>query len=179
MTITRREAMKRGGNAVVAAAALSVVPTIAGSAGEDTKLLSRVEVFWAAHKEAVGCFEKWLTEKHRVEALPECPVFRYPEATKEDHERFYAFLADHGVNALANSSHKANKRMGRAVKAVFDTPAKAYHGVLAKLKIVEAALGPGGGMGDEELEAFQDYEAPWLENAIMDFERLADQRRAI
>ena len=166
MRTTRRNVLKGGGKAVVSVVALPFLSTMALGAEQDAKLLSRIEAFWAAHKEAVDCSGKWLTEKHRVEALPGCPSFR-------DGNRFYAFLTDHGVNALAHASHKANKRMGRTVKAVFDIPAKTYQGVLAKLKIVEVAYGTGNEDGDTDLEVYQELEAPWLENAIGDFERLA------
>ncbi len=36
-------------------------------------------------------------------------------------------------------------------------PAKSLRGALEKLKIVEAAYGTRGGLGDETLEANQDY----------------------
>ena len=146
--------------------------TIAVGAGGDAKLLSRIEAFWAAHKETVDSLEKWVAEKHRVGALPECPAFVFPAESRKGYEAYQAFLKDHGVQALCSAFKKANKRQGKTVKAVFDTPARTYQGVLAKLKIVEAALGPGDGRGDENLEVFQDYEAPWLANAIGDFERL-------
>ena len=85
-------------------------------------------------------------------------------------------MKDHGIDALADASNEANERQGRAVKLVFDTPAKTYQGVLAKLKIVEVAYGTGNADGDADLEANQDLDAPWLESVIGDFERLAGRR---
>ena len=171
--LSRRETLTRGGQVVVAAAVLPVIPTIALGAGQDAELLCRVEAFWPAHKEAVGCHEKWVAEKHRVEALPECPPFVVPVKNREAFERYNAFLKDHGIGALAGASGEAWEREARAVKLVFDTPAKTYQGVLAKLKIVEEAYGTGSGDGDADLEGNQDLDAPWLENVIADFERLA------
>ena len=180
MNISRRDAMKRGGEAVVVAAAISVSPTIAVGASGDAKLLSRIEAFWAAHNEAAVSSEKWIAEKKRVEALPECPPFLFPEATREDHQRYFAFLVEHGVDALADASNKANKRQGKAIKAVFDIPATTYQGVLGKFQIVHVAYGNGTDIGnDVDLECWQDHAAPWLENAIGDFERLAGHGRAI
>jgi len=170
--ITRRETLARGGQAVAAAAVLSTLPSIA-HAEDDAKLLSRVEGFWPAHKAAADCHERWVAEKHRVEALPECPPFVVPVKNREAFERYNAFLKDHGIGALAGASGEAWEREARAVKLVFDTPAKTYQGVLAKLKIVEVAYGTGNADGDADLEANQDLDAPWLESVIGDFERLA------
>ena len=171
MTITRREAMKHGGKAVAAAAVLSALPSIA-RAKEDAELLSRIEAFWAAHKGATDTNKKWLAEAERVEALPGCPPLTYPTPTEEDWRRWRVFMRSHGIDALADAANKANKRQGKAVKAAFDTPAKTCQGVLAKLKIVEVAYGNGESGGDVDLECWQDQDAPWLENAIGDFERL-------
>ena len=171
--ITRRQTLARGGQAVAAAAMLPVIPTIALGAGQDAGLFARVEAFWAAHKEAVGRYEKRVAECTRIEALPECPAFRFPGATREDFLRHYAFLDEHGIGALANASGEAWEREARAVKLVFDIPAKTYQGVLAKLKIVEEAYGTGAGDGDMNLESSQDLDTPWLESVIGDFERLA------
>ena len=173
--ITRRETLARGGQAVAAAAVLSTLPSIA-HAKEDAELLSRVEAFWLAHKEAVDCHERWVAETERIEALPECPAFRYPGATREDLLRHHAFLAEHGIGAFVDASGEAWEREDRAVKLVFGIPAKTYQGVLAKLNIVEEAYGTGGADGDANLESYQDLDAPWLENAIADFERLAGRR---
>ena len=154
--LSRRETLARGGQVIAAAAVLSTLPSIA-DATEDAGLLSRVEAFWATHKEAADSSEKWTAEKERVEALPECPPFLFPEATHKDHQQYFTFLMEHGVDVLADASNKANKRQGRAVKAVFDIPAKTYQGVLAKFKIVHAAYGNGTDLGnDQDLECWQD-----------------------
>ena len=132
----------------------------------DAELLSRVETFWAAHKEANDSSKKWFAEYDRVNALPEFP----PYTDRKAHD---AFFEEHTNHALFDISNKANKRQGRIVNAVFDSPAKTFRGVLAKLKIVEVAYGTGKEDGDTDLEVFQSAAVPWLENAIGDFERLA------
>ncbi len=99
MRTTRRNVLKGGGKAV-AAAALPVVPTVALGASDDAKLLSHVEVFWPAHNEANTAFKKWIAEKHRVEALPECPQLVTPAEIREAYERYVAFFKDHGVYVL-------------------------------------------------------------------------------
>ena len=162
--ITRRETLARGGQAVAAAAVLSTLPSIAHA--NDAELLSRVKVFWAAHKEEKEKSDKRTANYNAITALPECPSFR-------DHPALSAFFEKHGQFTLSDAANEANKRQGKAVKAVFDTPAKTYQGVLAKLKIVEVAYGTGCEDGDMDLEVYQDHETPWLENAIGDLERLA------
>ena len=137
----------------------------------DGELLSRVEAFWAAHKETVGSLEKWVAEKAKVQALPECPAFAVPAENREAYEAYLTFMKDHGVQALSNAFKKANKQQGKTVNAVFDTPARTYPGVLAKLKIVEVAYGNGESDGDDELQTWQDG-GSWLQNATGDFERL-------
>ena len=166
--ITRRNALARGGQAVAAAAVLSTLPTIA-HAKEDAELLSRVEAFWAAHEEEKEKSDKRTANYNAITALPECPSFR-------DHPALSAFFEKHGQFALSDAANKANKRQGKAVKAVFGIPAKTHQGVLAKLKIVEVAYGTGNEDGDTDLDCWQDLDAPWLENVIADFERLLSGR---
>ena len=171
--LSRRETLAGGGKAVEDADALPSLSSInPAHAKADAKLLSRVEAFWSAHKEANDSFERWLAEKHRVEALPECPAFVSPAETREAYERYLTFMKDRGIRALSDASHRAQKRQGKAVKVVFGIPAKTYQGVLAKLKIVNVGYGDGESSGDENLEVFQDHDAPWLANAIEDFDRL-------
>lgn len=170
--LSRRETLACGGQAVAAAAVLTTLPSIA-HAQEDAKLLSRIEAFWPTHKAAVDCHEKWVAETERIKALPECPPFVVPAKNREAFDRHNAFFKDHGIGALAGASGEAWERQARAVKLVFDTPAKTYQGVLAKLKIVEVAYGTSNGDGDADLEGNQDLDAPWLESVIGDFDRLA------
>ena len=55
------------------------------------------------------------------------------------------------------------------------TPAKTIHGIVEKLKLARGVTGIGDGSApaDIDLIAFQDNEAPWIDSAIADLERLA------
>ncbi len=59
---------------------------------------------------------------------------------------------------------------------MFAIPAQTLWGATEKLKIVRMAVGnsyDAFGTGDEDLDVFQDLEAPWFGDVIADFERLA------
>ncbi len=69
----------------------------------------------------------------------------------------------------------AGRTMGRAANRVFAIPARTYWGAIAKVKIAYIAIGDGDGThtGDADLDAYQDFETPWMANAIADLDRLA------
>ena len=50
-----------------------------------------------------------------------------------------------------------------------------YEGAVEKVKIAYLATGDGEGTytGDADLDAYQDFETPWMANAIADLDRLA------
>ncbi len=58
---------------------------------------------------------------------------------------------------------------------MFAFRARTYEGAVEKVKIAYLATGDGegSGTGDGDLEAYQDFENPWMANAIADLERLA------
>ncbi len=169
---TRRQALQTGA-AVVAVAAL---PTVA-LADDDAELLARVGKFWPTYEAHEQVSDAWHTRFSEVEAMPDCPKFD-ASVSMEEHQkigrRFDAFRVAHGVDQLADASNRAGKIMGAAANAVFAIPAQTPRGVYEKMKIVRMVVGIGDGPeGDDGLDCYQDYDAPWIDNALADLERLA------
>ncbi len=65
-----------------------------------------------------------------------------------------------------------------AVNAVFEIPAETVKGAFEKLKIVHIVVGNNHQDGDEDLDAYQDWDAPRMETVLADFERLAGEARS-
>ena len=63
--------------------------------------------------------------------------------------------------------------MGAAANAVFAIPAQTVRGAYEKLRIVSLATGTGAQDANEDLAYSQDHDAPWIDNALADLERLA------
>ena len=72
-----------------------------------------------------------------------------------------------GVWKLSDKTNAAGRAMGKAANRVFVIPARTYRGAVEKVKIAYLAT------GDADLDAYQDFENPWMANAIADLERLA------
>lgn len=157
----------------IAPIAAAVLPVTA-MADVDGELLARVETFWRCHGEAVQAHEKWITEQHRVEALPDCPPLIAED--RAQHARYWDFLGQRGVWRLADHADELHRQQGAAVNAVFDQPARTIRGALEKLRIAYTAIGDGEGTcsgGDADLESYQDIDRPWMANVVADLERLA------
>ncbi len=147
---------------------------LVGEAAEP-ELLARVAKFWEAHREKQATWKAWQTRRAEVEAMPECPPMAVPAFDKAGSDRWEAFMKAKGATRLSRIANAANRRSGKAVHAVFATPANTIRGAVEKLKIARIVIGIGDGdeTADIDLEGFQDRKAPWIDNAIGDLERLA------
>ena len=103
------------------------------------------------------------------------PQSAHPAFDKAASDRWEAFMDEKGNSRLFEISNAANRRSGAAANVVFAAPAHTIRGATEKMKIARLAsgIGEGSGTGDVDLAAFQDNDAPWIDNAIADLERLA------
>ena len=107
--------------------------------------------------------------------MPDCPPDAIPAFDKAGHDRWWAFMKAQGVLKLYDKTNAAGSAMGKAANRVFAIPARTYEGAVEKVKIAYIATGDGEGTltGDVDLDAYQDFDTPWMKNAIADLERLA------
>ncbi len=166
--VTRRDAMLGAS----AAAAVAGVPTAVAAQACDANLLALVEQFHDVYGECQDVWEKHRAHRASVEAMPDCP--RPPFLPPDYGHGHTAFLAAHDAHKYLGEANRLNDQTGALAAAIFETPAESAKGALEKLKIAYTAVGDGEGTatGDNDLEAFQDLDAPWMQNVIADFERL-------
>ena len=107
--------------------------------------------------------------------MPDNPRDPTPGFNKAAYDRWHAFMKAKGVWKLSDKANAAGRAMGKAANRVFAVPARTYRGAIEKVKIAYIATGDGEGTytGDADLDAYQDFETPWMANAIADLERLA------
>ena len=172
MTITRRNALMSAG----AAAMVAGVP--GGVQGEDAVLLARVAQFHETCEAFRRSWRECSEYREKVEAMPNCPSALGPwgdlAELRTRNKAHHEFLGARGVWDRYDEPNRINEQVGALVNAVFKTPAQTTKGALEKLKIAYVAVGDGEGTGtgDNDLEAFQDLEEPWMVTVIADFERL-------
>jgi hypothetical protein len=172
-SITRRKALATIGAGAAATAAGGAALTVSPDK-PDAELLSRVADFHRAYQESCAASEAWHKAHDQADAHPDCPSF--PLRSRQASKRYGAFLRDRGVSDLADRSNDLGKAAGGAANVVFALPARTLPGVLAKFRIVRLTVGDnyqGNLGGDEDLDAFQEYDAPWFPTVIADLERLA------
>ena len=178
--LSRRKALKAGGAALAVTATLGFPMT---AKADDSELLARVADFWTAYEKHDETWNAHQVRRPEIEAMPDYPPElpwdgekTLSQAEYELHRKRIleqaAFRERHGD--LWEAANEAGKQMGAAANAVFAIPAKTAKGAVAKLKIARRASGATaeGGDGDAELSCYQDYDAPWIDNAIADLERL-------
>ncbi len=161
MQISRRDAL-------LGATAAAVVAGAAGAVqGDDAVLLAQIARF-------NNCYDTWQRgwarhSEHRAQiaAMPDCPPAEM--GTFNEH---FAFLQTHDTSGYYEDSGRLGEQTGEAVNAVFEIPAETVRGAFEKLKIVHIVVGNNHQDGDEDLDAYQDWDAPWMETVIADFERL-------
>ncbi len=164
--ITRRGAML-GASAAVAMATVAA-PAVQA---DDTVLLARAEQFHEVYEVQSRMWEKAQTHRAAVEAMPDCPEPPgYP--TRGDFRAHDAFLKAHDADRYCDEANELDHQMGVAAKAIFETPAMTWRGAVEKFKIAHLAIGSYADDGDEGLEAYQDWEKPWMATVAADFERL-------
>ena len=133
----------------------------------DAELIARVAEFYPALEKHNIAAEAWATRRTEADAMPDCPPDAVPADDKAAHDRWHAFMKAKGVWKLSDKTNAAGRAMGKAANAVFAIPARTYRGATEKVKIAYLAT------GDADLDAYQDFENPWMANAIADLERLA------
>ncbi len=150
-------------------------PSGLGDDHPDADLLARVAEFYPAAERHYSASEAWSTGMEKAEAMPDCPPHPVPADDRAGHDRWHAFMKAKGVWKLADKANAAGRALGKAAKRVFAIPARTYEGAVEKVKIAYIATGDGEGTytGDADLDAYQDFETPWMANAIADLERLA------
>ena len=183
MNITRRDALL-GATAAAAVTGLTVAPLAIQAAGVkaalagDTVLLARIAQFNEIYEVARSSWRECSEHRAKVEAMPDCPSGRGPcgdlAEMRARNKAHWDFLEARGVWDGYDEPNRLNDQAGALAKAIFETPAQTAKGAIEKLKIAYTAVGDGEGTstGDNDLEAFQDLEAPWMEAVIADFERL-------
>lgn len=170
--ISRRTALATIGAGAAATAAGGAA--LAATPDRDAALLARVAEFHRAYRESASAWAASGEARDRVKALPDCPTL--PVLDKAHYDRWAAFLSEHGCLALTRQADDLSKLTGAAANAVFAIPAQTIRGAVEKLKIVRLSAGDnfqGDIEGDENLCAYQDYDAPWFPTVIADLERLA------
>ncbi len=171
--ITRRRALATiGAGAAVATTGGATLVVTPGNL--DAELLSRVAEFHRAYQESTAAWTTSEKARDRVKTLPGCPTL--PVLDKAHYDRWAAFLSEHGCLALTRQADDLSKLTGAAANAVFAIPAQTIRGAVEKLKIVRLTVGDnlqGDIEGDENVCAYQDYDAPWFPTVIADLERLA------
>ena len=173
--LTRRQAVKTGAAiAAVGATATLGLHSVAEAATLDAELLARVAEFYPALEKHNIASEAWHTRHAEAEAMPDCPPHAAPAFDKAGSDRWNAFMKAKGVFKLSDKSNAAGRAMGKAANRVFAISARTYRGAVEKVKIAYIATGDGDGTytGDADLDAYQDFENPWMANAIADLERL-------
>ena len=148
---------------------------------QDADLLARVAVFWPLYEDhndkgeiSHACYEK-------METMQDFPGNPAPDMGTPERKKWDAAFSR---CADASDYHpaydlwcKAGKDMGAAANAVFAVKAQTVRGAYEKVKIARLATGSmaesGLGEGDADLSCHQDIDAPWIDNALADLERLA------
>ncbi len=170
MTISRRDALMGAGAAAVVAGVPGAVQ------GDDAVLLAQIARFHEVYDRGNRVWAKQKAHRARIEAMLHCPAIS-PWGGNNTH---FAFLEAHDAYRYLDQSSRLGDQTGVLVKGIFETPAQTAKGALEKLKIAYTAIGDGGESdnGDVDLEAFQDWNAPWMETVLADFERLAGEARS-
>ena len=164
MQISRR-------NALMGASAAAVVAGVPGAVqGGDAVLLAKVARFQELYEAWNRVWEKGSAHRARIEAMTDCP--RVDPATQS--RAHFAFLKAHDAYKHYDESNRLGQQTGALVNAIFKTPAETFRGAIEKFHIAHLAVGSGADDDDEDLLAYQDWAAPWMETVAADFERLLE-----
>ncbi len=163
MTISRRSAL-------IGATAAAVVTGVPGAVqGDDAALLARVAAFDGLYDAWQRLLERRAVRRAEIVAMPDCPQLNF---TRDGSEAHFAFLEAHDAFRYGDECERLGEQTGEAVNAIFEIPAETVRGAFEKLKVVHIVVGNNHQDGDEDLDAYQDWDAPWMETVMADFERL-------
>ncbi len=174
--LTRREAVKTGAAiAAVGATATLGLHSVAEAATEDAELFARVAEFYRAFEKHNLAARAHHTRSNEIAAMPDHPPLADPNSDRPGFDRWMAFKDAQGSGRLWSKMDSAGRAMGKAANRVIAIPARTYRGAIEKVKIAYIATGDGDGTytGDADLDAYQDFENPWMTSAIADLQRLA------
>ncbi len=160
--LTRRAALASVG------AAMAVAGVPGATSGEDAALLAQVAQFHDLYDAWRAVWAKQCEHRARIDAMPDCPGFDPPTFSRD----YLAFLEVHDANRYDDDSGRLGEQTGAIANAIFEIPAETVRGAFEKLKIAHIVVGNNHQDGDENLDAYQDWDAPWMETVIADFERL-------
>ena len=173
-TITRRGAIATMASGAVAAtlAATTVGVAVAKSApDDDSYLLNLTAKFHKHYAQAHTAHVTWVSEKDRVDALPDCPAF--PLLGRAEIERYGAFLKSHGTSRLSDKSNAASRRVRKTGTAIFDLRARTVPGVLEKVRVAHLVLVKLGVPALYSAPYLPDAGGLWIESIMVDLERIA------
>ncbi len=168
MQISRRDALL----GATAAEAVAGLPRTAQ--GQDTVLLPQVARFHDLYDTWRAVWAKQCEHRARIDAMPDCPDFDPPTLSRA----YLAFLEAHDASRYYDESGRLGEQTGAIANAIFEIPAETVRGTFEKLKIAHIVVGNNHQDGDENLDAYQDWDAPWMETVLADFERLAGEARS-
>ena len=167
-------AITRRGALIGASAAVAVAGVPGAVMGDDAALLAQVAQFHGFFDAWQRTWAKQTAHRAQVEAMPGCPRFGSSNFSRD----YSAFLKAHDAYRHCDESNRCSERMGAIATAIFQTPAQTFNGVFEKFRIAHLATGNYDGDGDEGLEAYQDWEKPWMATVAADFERLLGGMRS-
>ncbi len=171
MQISRR-------GALLGASAAAVVAGVPGAVqGEDAALLAQVAQFHELFETWGRVQEKAIAHSAAVKALPDYPsfdpsTFNSLQEAQEAWRREEEFVEAHDSHKYWDQSGRLGEQAGALANAIIETPAMTWRGAVEKFKIAHIVVGNNHQDGDEDLDAYQDWDAPWMETVIADFERL-------
>ena len=166
--ITRRGAMLGATAAAVVAGVPSAVQ------GEDAALLAQVVRFHDLYDTWRDVWAKQQEHRARIEAMADCP----PISPYSNTSAHFAFLEAHDAYKYCDESSRLGELAGQLANAIVETPARTFRGAVEKFKIAHLAVGSYEDDGDEGLEAYQDWDKPWMATVAADFERLLGGMRS-
>jgi hypothetical protein len=145
--------------------------------GEDAALLAQVARFDDLYDAWVDLHDKAIAHSAAVKALPDYPsydssAFKSMEEAQDAWRREQDFVEAHNIHKYWDQGGRLGERVGALANAIFEIPAETVRGAFEKLKIAHIVVGNNHQDGDESLDAYQDWDEPWMETVIADFERL-------
>ena len=145
--------------------------------GEDAVLLAQVARFHELYEAWGQLHEKAIAHSAAVKALPDYPsfdpsTFSSMQEARDAWRREEEFVEAHDSHKYWDQSGRLGEQIGALANAIIEIPAMTWRGAVEKFKIAHIVVGNNYQDGDENLDAYQDWENPWMETVVADFDRL-------